>query len=72
MRPCLTIMNYPGIRLEGLRNIAKILSQDSTTLDLNLNLGLSEFKAGMLTDFSVRHYEDMDYIFYDINGFRIQ
>jgi hypothetical protein len=52
-RSCITIMNYPGIHLEGLRYITKPLSQESTKMDLNLNLGLSEFKAGMLTDFSV-------------------
>jgi hypothetical protein len=62
MRPGLTIVNYPRIHLEGLRNITKTLSQDSTTPDVNLKLGLSEFKAGMLTAFSVRYYEDMDYI----------
>lgn len=53
--------DYPGIHLEGLRNITKNLSQESMILELNLNLGLSEFKAGMLIDFSV-HYEYMDYI----------
>jgi hypothetical protein len=53
-------MNYSGINLEGLKNITKTLTQESTS-DLDLKSGLSEFKAGMLI-LSVRHYEHRDCI----------
>jgi hypothetical protein len=56
MQSCLAVRNYPGIYLEGLRNITKTLSQDNKTPDLDLNLGLSEFIAGMLATFSVLRY----------------
>jgi hypothetical protein len=40
---------YIGICLEGLRNAKKNISQDSQSLDWDLNLGPPKYEAGGLT-----------------------
>jgi hypothetical protein len=40
---------YSGIRLEGLRGTTKNLSQDSKSLDRDLNPGPPEYQVGVLT-----------------------
>jgi hypothetical protein len=39
---------YPGIYLEGLRKATIILNQDSLSPGRDLNLGPSEYEAGVL------------------------
>jgi hypothetical protein len=40
---------YPNISLVGLKKTMKNLSQDSRSLDLDLNTGPPEYEAGVLT-----------------------
>jgi hypothetical protein len=40
---------YPGICLEGLRTIMKNIRQDSRSPGQDLNPGLPEYEAGVLT-----------------------
>jgi hypothetical protein len=43
------LSSYPRIRLEGLRKTMKNLSQDSRSRGRDLNTGLPEYEAGVLT-----------------------
>jgi hypothetical protein len=40
---------YPGIFLEGLRKTTKNLRQDSQSQGRDLNMGPTEYEAGVLT-----------------------
>jgi hypothetical protein len=52
----LILRYYPDIYLEGLRKTTKYLSMDSMSLGRDLNLGHSEYEAGVLTtDLDVRY-----------------
>jgi hypothetical protein len=52
------LRHYPGILVEGLREIIKNLSEDSRSQDRELNLRPPEYEAGVFTNQprrSVRH-----------------